>query len=202
MVYTYVDCKFRRKEKRGARIIPGFSWKKMTEERSKLIEDNLMFAYSMANKFCGVPIEYDDLIGIANYGLVKAAQKFDYGAGYSFTTYAGKVISNEILQFLRKQKKHLYVLSLEEPIQDTENITLEDTIADKEDGFGEVEAIMVIQSSIDYLNDREFSAVALSIDLPGVSQAQRAKKLGVSQSIYSRYLSSAKRKIRACFFKI
>lgn len=75
LVYTYVDCKFRRKEKRGARIIPGFSWKKMTEERSKLIEDNLMFAYSMANKFCGVPIEYDDLIGIANYGLVKAAQK-------------------------------------------------------------------------------------------------------------------------------
>lgn len=172
----------------------------MTEERNKLIEDNLMFAYSMANKFRGVPIEYDDLLGIANVGLVKAAQKFDKGSGFSFTTYAGKVISNEILQFLRKQKKHLYVLSLEDPIQDTENITLEDTIADKKDGFAEVEAIMVIQSSIDYLNDREFSAVALSIDLPSVSQKQKAEKLGVSQSIYSRYLSSAKNKILECFY--
>ena len=90
-------------------------------------------------------------------------------------------------------------MSLEDPIQDTENITLEDTIADKNDGFEEVEAIMVIQSSIDYLNDREFSAVALSIDFPGVSQKQKAEKLGVSQSIYSRYLSSAKRKIQECF---
>ena len=73
----------------------------MTEEINKLIEDNLMFAYSMANKFRGAPIEYDDLLGIANVGLVKAAQKFDNGSGFSFTTYAGKVISNEIFQFLR-----------------------------------------------------------------------------------------------------
>ncbi|MBA4699206.1 MAG: sigma-70 family RNA polymerase sigma factor [Ruminococcus sp.] len=170
----------------------------MTEERTKLVEDNIRYPYFVAHKFRNVPIEFDDLVGIANIGLVKAALQFDFESGFSFTTLADIVIRREIIHELRKQKKKkrtANVVSLETPMPGAENITIADMIPDRRDSFEHLEAALCLKNGLNNLNDKEFKAVRLSIEYPGTSQAVRARKQGISQSIYSRYLISARRKI-------
>jgi DNA-directed RNA polymerase sigma subunit (sigma70/sigma32) len=47
----------------------------------QLCADNLRLVSWAANKFMGCGLEFDDLQGAANLGLVKAAQKFDPARG-------------------------------------------------------------------------------------------------------------------------
>src|SRR5215472_14194112 len=56
--------------------------------RAELINANLRFAFSIAKKYQhrGLPLE--DLVGEANAGLCRAADKYDPGVGVNFISYA------------------------------------------------------------------------------------------------------------------
>ena len=56
-------------------------------------------------------IEQEDLFDIGAFGLIKAIKNFDEKKGIKFATYATRVITNEILMALRKEKKHRAVYS-------------------------------------------------------------------------------------------
>lgn len=77
----------------------------MTEERQKLVTDNLGFAHMIANRYRSMNLEFDDIVSVAYVGLVRAANAFDPDRGFKFTTFAAKVITNEILYYARRQKK-------------------------------------------------------------------------------------------------
>ena len=56
--------------------------------RNKLFECNLRLAISVAKKYVGRGVAFEDLIQEANLGLMKAIEKFDHKRGYRFSTYA------------------------------------------------------------------------------------------------------------------
>ena len=65
-----------------------------------------------------IPLDLEERISAALLGLTKAAAGFDPQAGARFATYAVRVIQNEIRISLRKERKHLNVVSLSTPIED------------------------------------------------------------------------------------
>jgi RNA polymerase primary sigma factor len=58
------------------------------EARRRLVEKNLRLAVSVAKKFRGQGLPFEDLIQEGNIGLMKAVDKFDPEMGNRFSTYA------------------------------------------------------------------------------------------------------------------
>ena len=70
-------------------------------ETDKYIEENIGLVHSIAKRFLGRNVEYEDLVSIGSIGLVKAAQRFDESLNCKFSTYAFPLIMGEIKRYLR-----------------------------------------------------------------------------------------------------
>ncbi|QEH39322.1 RNA polymerase sigma factor SigA (plasmid) [Aquisphaera giovannonii] len=86
------------------------------DARARLIGANLRLVAKIAARFRGRGMDYDDLICEGNLGLTRAADRFDPGRGYRFTTYAKHWILEAIRSALRdatptiRLPSHVYVL--------------------------------------------------------------------------------------------
>ena len=168
----------------------------MTEKAKRLIEDNIRLAYYIAHRWHRYSgIESDEAISCAQMGLVKAAMGFDAETGYQFATYAARVMENEIRMELRRRDRRKKELHLEDPIEGTDELKLKDMIADTVDCFEAVEAVNDLAGKIGGLTEKERAAVMIRIKHPEKTQAECGKIMGISQSLFSRRLTDAKRKM-------
>lgn len=71
------------------------------QNRDDMIVSNIPLVHSIANRFRGRGVEYDDLYQSGCVGLIKAVDKFDVSRGFSFSTYAVPVIMGEIKRLFR-----------------------------------------------------------------------------------------------------
>ena len=67
----------------------------------ELAEKNRPLVYSIATRFRGRGVEFDELVEAGNIGLVKAINTFDLDRGCAFSTYATPLIFGEIRRFIR-----------------------------------------------------------------------------------------------------
>jgi len=82
-----------------------YSKQKTPEMREKLIIEYSGLVKVVAGKlsmYLGYNVEYDDLVGYGVFGLIDAIDKFDYGKGIKFETYASLRIRGEILDQIRR----------------------------------------------------------------------------------------------------
>jgi len=71
----------------------------------KLINSNLRFVISVAKDYQNQGLPLSDLISEGNYGLIKAAQKFDPTRGFRFISYAVWWVKQSILQSLNDNSR-------------------------------------------------------------------------------------------------
>lgn len=169
-----------------------------------LVRHNLRLVAHIVKKYNNAG-EADDLISVGSIGLIKGIETFAPDKGCQLTTYAAKCIENEILMYIRANKKHKSSVSLFEPVgtdKEGNEIALMDVIPRENTCFESIENNMVLDKvkgvMDDVLSDVEKTVVVKRYGLDGgkaYTQAQVAKKLKISRSYVSRIEKRAIEKI-------
>ena len=105
------------------------------EARNILIERNLRLVAHVAKKYSSTNVEQEDLISIGSIGLIKGINSFNIEKNFKLATYIAKCIENEILMYLRSNKKRMGDVYLNEPIgkdKDDNEVTLQEVIENNE----------------------------------------------------------------------
>ena len=166
------------------------------EAKNVLIEHNLRLVVFLAKKYENTGYDIEDLVSIGTIGLIKGINTYKLSKNIKLATYASRCISNEILMFLRKNKKRKKEISLEDSLNyDSEGneLHLEDVLGTYNDLVSEEYERQVernfISKEINKLNQREKQIMVLRYGLNNTesyTQKEVAEILGISQSYISR----------------
>lgn len=161
-----------------------------------LIEHNLRLVVYLSKKYENTKIDLEDLVSIGTIGLIKGINTYKNDKNIKLATYASRCIDNEILMYLRKNKKRRADVSLDESLSfDAEGneLHLEDILGTEEDivtkDIEEKDAKKILLLEINKLNDRERQIMILRYGLnkqKEYTQKEVAQMLGISQSYISR----------------
>ena len=176
-----------------------------TEARNKLIEHNLRLVVFLAKKYENTTYDIEDLVSIGSIGLIKGINTYKIDKNIKLATYASRCISNEILMFLRKNKRKRSEVSLEEALNyDSEGneLHLEDILGtDVELVPKEYEKRVdkeLLNKEIAILSPRDKEIMTLRYGLNNTieyTQKEVAEMLGISQSYISRIEKKVIRKL-------
>lgn len=175
--------------------------------RDKLIEHNLRLVVFLAKKYENTKVDLEDLVSIGTIGLIKGIKTFSKGKNIKLATYASRCIDNEILMYLRKNKKVRTEVSFDESLSfdpDGNELRLEDILGTEPDLVTknleqETEKNLVMEE-INKLNNRDREIIILRYGLMGhkeMTQKDVADLLGISQSYISRIEKKVIRRLRA-----
>lgn len=166
------------------------------EAKNKLIEHNLRLVVFLAKKYENTGIDLEDLVSIGTIGLIKGVETYNLDKNIKLATYASRCIDNEILMYLRKNKKRRGEVSLEDSLSyDAEGneLKLEDILGTDDDivtkGIEHETEKRLLYEEIDKLNSRDRQIMIMRYGLLNhkeLTQKEVAETLGISQSYISR----------------
>lgn len=166
------------------------------EAKNKLIEHNLRLVVFLAKKYENTGYDVEDLVSIGSIGLIKGINTYKLDKNIKLATYASRCISNEILMFLRKNKKRRREISFEDALNyDAEGneLHLEDILGTEVDfvpkEYERIQNKELLEREINILEPREKEIMTLRYGLNNTkeyTQKEVAEKLGISQSYISR----------------
>lgn len=164
--------------------------------RAKLIEHNLRLVVFLSKKYENTKIDLEDLVSIGTIGLIKGINTYKLDKNIKLATYASRCIDNEILMFLRKNKKRRGEISFEDSLSyDAEGneLHLEDILGTEPDivtkGIEEEVEKQLLYEEINKLNNRDKRIMILRYGLYNyneMTQKDVAELLNISQSYISR----------------
>ncbi len=181
------------------------------EARNKLIEHNLRLVVFLAKKYENTGYDIEDLVSIGSIGLIKGINTYKLDKNIKLATYASRCVSNEILMFLRKNKKRNSEVSFDNAINyDAEGneLHLEDILGTEGDivvsEFEDKVDREMLSEQIELLDEREKEIMTMRYGLNNTieyTQKDVALLLGISQSYISRIEKKVIKKLQ-CHMKV
>ena len=166
------------------------------EAKSKLIEHNLRLVVFLSKKYENTGVDLEDLVSIGTIGLIKGVNTYKLDKNIKLATYASRCIDNEILMFLRKNKRRKGEISLEDSLsydQEGNELHLEDVLGTENDivtkGIEDENDKKALYEEISKLKGRDKKIMVLRYGLFGnkeMTQKDVAELLNISQSYISR----------------
>lgn len=166
------------------------------EAKNKLIEHNLRLVVFLSKRFESTGYDIEDLVSIGSIGLIKGINTYKLSKNIKLATYASRCISNEILMFIRKNKKRKAEISLDESLNfDAEGneLHLEDILGTEDDlvpnEYEKRANKEFLEKEIEKLSKRDKEIMTLRYGLNNTkeyTQKEVANMLGISQSYISR----------------
>ena len=172
------------------------------EARNILIERNLRLVAHISKKYSSTNVDQDDLISIGSIGLIKGINSFDMYKSFKLATYIAKCIENEILMYLRSNKKRAYDLYLNEPIgkdKDDNEVTLQEVLENDDKNIEDIVDLKfkikrLYEKMKKTLKEREKLIIELRFGLNGNkprTQKEIASMMNISRSYVSRIETKA-----------
>ncbi len=172
------------------------------DAKNILIEHNLRLVAHVCKKYNNTNVDQDDLISIGSIGLIKGINSYNPEKSIKLSTYISKCIDNEILMYLRSNKKTNSEVYLEDPIgkdKDDNTVRLGEVLENNDKPIEEeVDLKMKINKLYEkikkVLKNRERTIIELRFGLNGKepkTQKEIAKNLGISRSYVSRIETKA-----------
>ena len=164
--------------------------------KNKLIEHNLRLVVFLSKKYENTGLDLEDLVSIGTIGLIKGINTYKLDKNIKLATYASRCIDNEILMFLRKNKKRKSEVSFEDNLSfesEGNELHLEHILGTESDvvtkGIENETDKGLLYQEINKLNPRDKQIMVLRYGLYNneeMTQKDVANMLGISQSYISR----------------
>lgn len=174
----------------------------LSDEQRKLVEDNMNLVFYVIHRY-NLSLNEQDLGFI---GLCKAANTFDASKGLKFSTYAVRVIINEILYGLRSEKKYQdNTIPINTKVYPTEDasITIEDTVEDPLSIDGIMTLSELNKNVLEFISNlsEEDKIVYLGVIFYNKTQKEISRKLNLSQACISRRLNKLRKEFKDKYYK-
>lgn len=180
------------------------------QARDCLIERNLRLVAYIAKKYQSTDRDMEDLISIGTIGLIKGIDSFDASKNIRLATYSARCVENEILMYLRANRKTRNDVYLYDSIgsdKEGNEINLIDILEYEDEDVVEKVARQGYLAKLeryirDSLTKREWEILQMRYGLGGEeekTQREIAVMYGISRSYVSRIEKKALAKLRKCY---
>ena len=176
------------------------------EARNVLIEHNLRLVVFLAKKYESTGYPLEDLVSIGSIGLIKGINTYKIDKNIKLATYASRCIANEILMYIRKNKRRKSEISLEDALNyDSEGneLHLEDVMGTDSDlvadEYESKEEKVLLEKELKNLEARDKEIMIMRYGLYNTkeyTQKEVADKLSISQSYISRIEKKVIKKLK------
>lgn len=168
--------------------------------RNEIIEHNIRFVIKQVKReFSNTQYEINELVSVGMIGLIKSVDTFDINKKIKFITYSQTCIRNEILMYIRRNKRHNYA-SLDEPImsdEDGNDINLMNILFDEKTDiildYEKKELYEKLRNIIYNLPEKYFDILNMQYGFDG-NNPMTQKQIGEIYGVCPSYISRTQKK--------
>ena len=191
---------------------------------NRLVEANLRFVVTIANQYKGKGLSMEDMVSEGNFGLMKAARKFDASKGTRFVNFAVVYVRQQIEKAIEQQagiykmprdvsrelvaRQQSKPLSVDAPLGHRNNVSLLSVLVNQDAPLADErvhsEAIEVaVEYALQSLNERESRVVNafFGIDQERETMQEIAEDMELKRERVRQIRNKALRKLRKAYYK-